>query len=552
MRVALIVAALLSSVPAWAAEIETKASVFAATVFPDGATVTPKASFSAPEGRHTLVLTGVPVGFDTNSLRASGEGDASFSIVSVEQRAADPVALQALYRSEAKKIETAIERLQDQKVQAENQIAAADRQLAFIDATIEAAQVSGGKEGAAPTAQDWVTLWTQSNASSAQALGIKQRARVQIRELDRQIEQLYARSPDAQPRTIPISIAVEIEAAAAVKGEVEVKHFTRAASWGPVYDARLDTEAGQVTLVRRAAIQQRTQEPWEDVALTLSTARPTGGTAAPLPRRRIAQLVPERPLQPQPSFGQLLDSLSESRAEAESAVRAAPVPTVQVAPAPVPVAAQVVNAAIRTQGEALAYDIPSKADIPGSGVVRQVLVGEEKFDGTVELRATPSQDKTAYLYATFENGEGLILPGEVSLTRDGLYIGKGRLPLTAAGEEGAVPFGALETLKIAYRVVEQKSEDSFAAAEETERRRYVFSAENLSETARKVVLYDSLPVSNSDQVEVKLVGDAPSNEDVDDVTGRVSWDLTIAPGAKEEIEFGYDVNYPIGRDLRLR
>jgi len=140
MRIALIVAALLSSVPAWAAEITTEASVSAATVFPDGATVTRKASFSAPEGRHTLVLTGVPVGFDTNSLRASGEGDAAFSIVSVEQRAADPAAIEAQYRSEAQKIETAIERLQDQRAQAKNQIAAADRQLAFIDATIKAAR----------------------------------------------------------------------------------------------------------------------------------------------------------------------------------------------------------------------------------------------------------------------------------------------------------------------------------------------------------------------------------------------------------------------------
>jgi len=551
MRVALIVAALLSSVPVWAAEIKTEATVSAATVFPDGATVTRKASFSAPEGRHTLVLTGVPVGFDSNSLRASGEGDAAFSIISVEQRAADPVAVEAQFRSEAQKIETAIERLEDQKAQAENQIAAADRQIAFIDATIKAARVSGGKDGAAPTAQDWVTLWTQSNASSAQALGIKQRARVQIRELDRQIEQLYARSPQSRPRSVPTTIAVEIEASAAVKGEVEVKHFTRAASWGPVYDARLDTEAGELTLVRRAAIQQRTEEPWEDVALTLSTSRPTGGTAAPQPRRRIAQLVPERSLIVEP--------------RAQMAFGAPPPPPVA---APVYEASEamelmadgtvrrkqavVVKAAIRTQGEALVYDIPSKADIPGSGVVRQVLVGEEKFDGAVELRATPSQDKTAYLYATFENGDGLILPGEVALTRDGLYIGKGRLPLTASGEEGAVPFGALETVKIAYRVVEQKSEDSFAAAEETERRRYVFSAENLSEKARQVVLYDSVPVSNSDQVEVKLVGDAPTDEDVDDVTGRVTWTLDIAPGAKEEVEFGYDVNYPIGRDLMLR
>ncbi len=544
MRLPLIIAALFSTVPAWAAEISTKAVVSAATVFPDGATVTRKASFSAPEGRHTLILTGVPVGFDTNSLRASGTGDAAFSIISVEQRTADPIAIEAQFRSEAQKIETAIERLEDQKAQAENQIAAADRQLAFIDATIKAAQVSGAKDGAAPTAQDWVTLWSQSNASSAQALGIKQRARVQIRDLDRQIEQLYARSPDTQPKTLPTTIAVEIEAASEVKGEVEVKHFTRAASWGPVYDARLDTEATELTLVRRAAIQQRTQEPWEDVTLTLSTARPTGGTAVPQPRRRIAQLVPDRPLQPE-----LLPRTSGA-AFAQQDLRIAPAPPPQ--PVAAPVAAQIVNAAIRTQGEALVYDIPSKADIPGSGVVRQVLVGEEKFDGKIELRATPSQDKTAYLYATFENGEGLILPGEVSLTRDGLYIGKGRLPLIAAGEEGAVPFGALETVKIAYRVVEQKSEDSFAAAEETERRRFVFSAENLSDKARQVVLYDSIPVSNSDQVEVKLVGDAPTDEDVDDVTGRVAWTLDLEPGAKEEIEFGYDVNYPIGRELRLR
>jgi len=550
MRVAAIIVALLSTAPAWAAEISTKASVSAATVFPDGATVTRQAAFSAPAGRHTLVLTGVPVGFDTNSLRASGEGDVAFSIVSVEQRAADPAAVEAQFRSEAQKIETAIERLEDQKAQAENQIAAADRQLAFIDATIKAARVSGGKEGAAPTAQDWVTLWTQSNASAAQALAIKQRAGVTIRGLDRQIEQLYARSPDSRPRAVPVTIAVEIEAAEPVKGDIEVKHFTRSASWGPVYDARLNTEDGKMALVRRAAIQQRTGEPWSDVALTLSTARPTGGTAAPQPRGKIARLIPERGLFPSPPSPVVLQAapapmvMMEADAMDENAAfSGARLQRKQ---------AQTVSAAIRTQGEALVYDIPSKADIPGSGVVRQVLVGEEAFDSMVELRATPSQDKTAYLYATFENADGLILPGEISLTRDGLYIGKGRLPLIAAGGEGAIPFGALETVKIGYRVVEQKSEDSFAAAEETERRRYVFSAENTSDKPRRVVLLDSVPVSNADEVEVKLVGDAPTSENVDDVTGRVSWEIDLAAGAKEEIEFGYDVGYPLGRDLMLR
>jgi uncharacterized protein (TIGR02231 family) len=542
MRHALIAGLLLASAPAWAAEISTKASVSAATVFPDGATVTRIATFTAEPGRHTLVLTGVPVGFDTNSLRASGSGNGAFSILSVEERAADPAAVRAQFESEAQKIRNAIEQLEDQRTQAENQIAAADRQLAFIDATIKRAGVSG-KDSASPTAQDWVTLWSQSNASAAQALDTKLRAEQIIRKLDRQIDQLEARASTGG-ETVPATIAVEIDAAEAVTGQIEVQHFTYNAAWGPVYDARLDTEKGALTLIRRAAIQQRTGEPWSDEALTLSTARPTGGTAAPEPRGRIAQLRPERRL-----AQQVIPRAFET-----------PVPAPVVADLEgnfkaVPAAmnrAQTVSAAIRTRGEALVYDIPARADIPGSGVIRQVLVGEQVLDATQELRATPSQDTTAYLYALFDNGAGTILPGDVALTRDGLYIGKGRLPLIAGGESGAIPFGALETLKITYRVVEQKAEDSFASADQTERRRYAMSAENLSDTPRTVVLRDSVPVSNSDEVEVEVVGNAPTDEDLDDVTGRVGWEVELAAGEKREIEWGYDVSYPLGRDLILR
>ena len=57
------------------------------------------------------------------------------------------------------------------------------------------------------------------------------------------------------------------------------------AYWAPTYDAMLTTgrEDGEPTieLVRRADIVQNTGEDWTDVALTLSTTRPTGGTDAP-------------------------------------------------------------------------------------------------------------------------------------------------------------------------------------------------------------------------------------------------------------------------------
>ena len=64
-----------------------------------------------------------------------------------------------------------------------------------------------------------------------------------------------------------------------------IRYQVGGASWVPFYDARLATgtkaQAPKLQLVRRASIQQRSGESWDEVALALSTARPGAGTAAP-------------------------------------------------------------------------------------------------------------------------------------------------------------------------------------------------------------------------------------------------------------------------------
>lgn len=550
MRTALLIAAICLALPAQAEDLTIKSDVTAATVFPDGATVTQSIDFSVGAGRHTLLMPDAPLSIDGNSLRASGKGGAGFSIVSVELRAADARAIEARRASEVGKLQDAIERLEDQKANAQNQIAAAERQLAFIDATIEAARVSGKGDGAAPTAQDWMTLWQQSSASAAQALNARQRAQQLIRTLDKQIDALRARTPvdDGRPE---LAIAVEIEAEAELKGEVEVTYFVSSASWAPVYDARLITEDKPgLTLIRRAAIQQNTGVPWDDVALTLSTARPGGRISAIEPRRRWAQLQP--------------DALMGRAAGGLQTFAAAPPPP----PMPEPAVSQaekespeeadyvdasLVRAAARQLGDAVVYDVPARADISGKGVTRQVLIGEKDFEAAVELRATPSVEKAAYLYAVFDNAKGLILPGEVTLTRDGLFVGKDVLPLIAAGGEGAVPFGAYESVKIGYRVIEQKDDDSFARADKLRTFRSAISAENTSDKAWTVVLSGSKPVTNTEEVTVKVIADPePDESDADDVTGRLEWRFDLAAGNKQEVAYGFDVTYPLGRNLILR
>ena len=90
-----------------------------------------------------------------------------------------------------------------------------------------------------------------------------------------------------------VAVRIAVSADVATTGTLSVSYRTPAANWVPTYDAQLSTgEAGgkpSLAIVRRAEVTQATGEDWTDVALTLSTARTAGGTAAPfLPANLVA------------------------------------------------------------------------------------------------------------------------------------------------------------------------------------------------------------------------------------------------------------------------
>ena len=107
-------------------------------------------------------------------------------------------------------------------------------------------------------------------------------------------------SPQEEYRT---EVVVNVEAQEAVKGALRVSYRVQEAGWTPFYDARLTIGDGKakpaLELVNRADVTQSTGESWNNVALTLSTARPNGTTSAPdvLPWE-VSKLEPAEPAPP--------------------------------------------------------------------------------------------------------------------------------------------------------------------------------------------------------------------------------------------------------------
>jgi len=545
----LLLAAIFVTGPVWAAEIETEASVVAATLYPQGASVERSAEFEVEAGRHSILIVGMPANYRRESLRIEGTG--AFAILSIEERRAAIRALEAQRRSPRRDIEAAIRSLQDRRIFATNAIQAAQRQIAYIEAMTKAqAQASATKDDPALVdASQWTGMWTSIGEGTKTALDTRQRAQIEIREIDEQMAELNAQLRDVgtERRFGPV-LAVEIEADAAVSGTLTARYQMDDANWAPVYDARLAlADDPSMTLVRRARVRQGTGEDWTGIALTLSTARPSGRAGAPDPRLLFARIREESDGR-MGYGGAVADQMVQKEARTMAMAPPPPAPAGMAAPA------QQVMAVAQLQGETVEYVIPGTVDIDGSGEAKQVLIDER--DGTVslEVRATPSLDATAYLYAEFENAtEAPVLPGTASLYRDGVFVGTTMLARIAGGETTHLPFGSYDGIKITHTERERmEGEQGLIRARQTERRRYAMTAENLGDKPMPVAIRDSMPYAENEDVEITLrAKPAPDERDVDDRKGALLWRFTLEPGDEREIEHGYDVTYPTGVTLFL-
>src|SRR4029077_4584430 len=70
------------------------------------------------------------------------------------------------------------------------------------------------------------------------------------------------------------------------------------------------------------------------------------------------------------------------------------------------------------------------------------------------VRATPALDATGFLEASFKHDEDApLLPGRIAIYRDGIYVGRGLMALTAKEQPVRLGFGADDKMKIERTVL---------------------------------------------------------------------------------------------------
>jgi uncharacterized protein (TIGR02231 family) len=511
----LAVGAALAVLACGTAQSQDASRITAVTLYPGSATVERTARV-AP-GMTLLQITGLPANFDPQSVRAEADPGVAIGEVSTQDaaRAQSPDPREA-------RLEERIQSLRDR--------------VALLDGDAKSAQMvtdflsrlgaPGEKPAPLPDAKSLASVVELIGRSSGESLARVQRVQVQKREIGRQIAALerdLARLKSGTRDTRSILVGVSSERG----GSARVSYQLNGAGWRPAYRASLDSRESRLELLRQGVVQQSTGEDWTSVKLRLSTGQPRLSPAGPDPRPWWVSLPPvARPVAS--AVGALAEPVSLAKREARMDMLAQ-------APAPVEI-----QTTFSTE-----FEVPGVVTLPSDGRKVTVSLAKLTLPAKLRLRVVPRLDPVAIVTAEATRPEGVWLPGEIQLARDGNVVGSTAWNPNAS-ENLLLPFGRDSLVRVKLDRVKDRNGSAGLIERKNEREvTDVLTLSSLHKTPLDLLVLESSPVSTSDQIAVRSSFEPePQVRDWENRRGVVAWERLIKPSETVKITLSYTIGYP--------
>ena len=248
-----------------------------------------------------------------------------------------------------------------------------------------------------------------------------------------------------------------------------------------------------------------------------------------------------------------VDQLSDAAQLSSVARAAAPAPA---AGAPTtPVKAEEANAQIEASAYSAEFKVPGRNSIASDGAQQSFVLTRLDATPTLLAKAAPGLDPTAYLQAHMVNAEDApLLPGEVSLRRDGAFVGQSRIGFVAPGDGFDLGFGADDDIKIQRAPVNRKeNEPTWYNQSKIETREFNTTVRSLHTFPVKVQVIDQIPVSENTAITVDMlpVTTPPTDKQIADKRGVMGWTLNLAPSESRQIRLAYRLKWPADRVIAV-
>ena len=525
------------------------------TVYTDRAMVTRIAETQLETGSHTIYLDNVPDKLNEDSIRVNGFGGAK---VLIEDFKVHQIHYREVPESRIRTLMDEKEKLEKQRKIHEAEIGVIEDQKSFLKeirvSTTDS--ISQGFERRKPEIKDWREvlhfLGEEANRLNLQVAEIE--GKIEFIDEEIRLIDVSLKQADSLQRKVRKQIQVKVEVQEAGDFNFSIGYLIHNALWRPMYDARVNTGEKKVVLRYYGAVVQKTGEDWKDVRVILSTARPHIGGNAPELRKWALSIRPE----------------------VNDMVRSAPIAMAAAAPSPKRKKSRAKGEAdsfggggiqeeaviaktqvISGDGASVLFTPEGSSDIPGDGSNTKLLVMEGEFGSKFRYLTIPKLSEHVYLSAEIRNNtEYPLLPAPLNIFLDNNYVGRSMVKeLVTPEEEFELSLGVDEAIKVKRKLKKKfGDEKGLFTKSKTEEFAYQIDINNQRANEEWVTVRDQIPVSENDDIKVKLNSISPQEhiekKDEELPEGTLEWKVKLAPRTKEKIEFSFTVSH--GKDIDIQ
>lgn len=513
------------------------------TVYSDRALITRSATVDLQPGENILEIPGLPLALDDNSVRVNSQNAPGVKLESIEVRPVKPAARPV----DTKRLEDQLQGLQDQLALLKQRLENNALRSRYLNILTDRVQnlISPEKDYKITPAD--LREFLELHGSEDMALReFRHNTELSIRAVEQQIKELREQLDDTK-RGNPVTtkkVVIVLTAEQPVTAPIRVSYVMTGASWTPVYDLRSDLARNKVELRYYANVSQNTGEDWNNVMLTLSTARPNIGA-------RMGELTPWRiTTKPPPAVNEQGRPATDASTRAQSQVPTWSVrrridseaetggdvvQAEEIAADPAPL--QPSQAKTEELGTAMVFRVPIAATIPSDSRPRRSTITITELDAKFRHITTPRLVPAVFIEAQLTNGREALLPGETNLFMGDDYLGKGRLNFVAANAPFTVLLGVDDAVKIKRDPTVSSEEVTGLLGKRREiTRGFRVEATNFRKNPIDLIIRDQIPVSGEGDLNVRVDWN-PRPARLADDTGIAEWNLALKPGEKATIEF---------------
>jgi uncharacterized protein (TIGR02231 family) len=315
--------------------------------------------------------------------------------------------------------------------------------------------------------------------------------------------------------------------------KIEASYLVLNAYWHPFYKVDVPLHLEDVNLTMFSRINQKTGEDWNKISLSVSNVIPLKGVGLPSPRSWILDVARARQkvskLSPrQPAAASLKEKMDVAADKNE---------------------AKFVQAQRKELPLSFEYKMPQALNIESKDKETLLPIFSKTLKGEFVYFSVPKTSPLTFLVCS-TNADKELLSGALNVHFGGRFIGKTYLAEKKPGEAFKMSLGADREVKVKREKIKDKVKETYFGkiGRKTVVRDMAFkiTVENLKAKPIKIKVFDSIPVSRTDRIEVKdlKIMPVPAEKNHQNREGVLLWEFMLKPGDKQEINMEFVVTYP--------